>query len=44
MLLILLAWSLTLSGFALVGVNSSWWLALGVFLTLWGNNLSRPRK
>ena len=28
-------------GLALIGLHSSWWVAIGVFLARWRNNLGR---
>ena len=32
------------TGFVIVGINGYWWIAIGVFLMLFGNNLERSGR
>ncbi len=35
---------LTASGYILIGYNTNGWVAIGLFLAFWGNNLSTTRS
>ncbi len=36
--------TLMIIGAGIIVINSSWWVLLGIFLVLWGNNIQMDEK